>query len=253
MSIIQQNQDLINITSWKRYWGKWLVKKIPTDTSKRDRVPFMRNQGDPLKFHSRDVFHVSSVRYLPIQAWQENWCEKITACTLGGDSIISLTINERLTKETNCKVLWKLVQINLSSLRVIGTCSRLNTLHVHLNSVCVYIHALVLHTHPIMFFRLTGGKCHMALRHPHSEDFHFPRQTSLILGKYRHLQANRYFWDWRKCFRQDWTYRRWVGLFLAWLSSQGFSLQGHSSFRIHSLVFVLTLLSEMLLIHSQYL
>ncbi len=156
-------------------------------------------------------------------------------------------------KKTNCKVLWKLVQINLSSLRVIGTCSRLNTFTCSFKlSLCIHSRSGPAHTSNHVL-RLTGGKCHMALRHPHSEDFHFPRQTSLILGKYRHLQANRYFWDWRKCFRQDWTYRRWVGLFLAWLSSQGFSLQGHSSFRIHSLVFVLTLLSEMLLIHSQYL
>lgn len=72
--------------------GKKKKEKIPTDTSKRDRVSFMRNQGDPLKFHSSDVFHVSIVRYLPIQARQET-------CTLGGDNIIFFTTNERLTRE----------------------------------------------------------------------------------------------------------------------------------------------------------
>lgn len=88
------------------------------------------------------------------------------------------------------------------------------------------------------------------MRHPHSEHFHFPKQTGKIQTP---SCKNHYFWDWNKCFRQDRTYRRWVRLFLAWLSSQGFSLQGHSSFRIHSLVFVLTHLSETPLIHSQYL
>lgn len=125
-----KKQDLINITSWKRYWGKRLVKKkkIPTDTSKRDRVSFMRNQGDPLKFHSSAVFHVSIVRYLPIQAWQENWCEKkITAqikhAYWGEITSAVLPPVNGWPMKTNCKVLWKLVKNNLSSLRVIGTCS----------------------------------------------------------------------------------------------------------------------------------
>lgn len=179
--------------------------------------------------------------------------KKITACTLGGDSIISLPSMNGWPKKTNCKVLWKLVQINLSSLRVIGTCCCLNMFTCSFKlSLCIHSRSGPAHTSNHLLqtdrWKVSHG---FVMRHPHSEDFHFTRQTSLILAKYRHLQANRYFWDWSKCFRQDWTYRRWVGLFLAWLSSQGFSLQGHSSFRIHSLVFVLTHLSETLLIHSQ--
>ncbi len=159
-------------------------------------------------------------------------------------------------KKTNCTVLWKLVQINLSSSRVIGTHSRLNTLTCSFKlSLCIHSCSGLAHTSNHLLQSDRWKVTHdFVLRILHSEDFHFPRQTSLILGKNRHLQENRYFWDWSKCFRQDWTYRRWVGLFLAWLSSQGFSMQGHCSFRIHSLVFVLTHLShETLLIHSQYL
>lgn len=88
-------------------------------------------------------------------------------------------------EKTNCKVLWKLVKIHLSSFRVIGTHSFpvYTRLHVHLNSVCVFIHALLLHTHPIIFCRLTGGKWHgFFTRHTHTEDFHFPRQNLLNSG-----------------------------------------------------------------------
>jgi len=83
-------------------------------------------------------------------------------------------------EKTNCKVLWKLVKIHLSTFRVIGAHSFpvYTRLHVHFNSVCVFIHALLLHTHPIIFCRLTGGKWHMAF----SRDTHTLRISTFRDG-----------------------------------------------------------------------
>lgn len=64
-----KNQDLINITSWKRYWGKWLVKK-------KENPHWHVKEG-------QGVVYEKSRRYIQIPF---EWCIPRVNCTLSANS-----------------------------------------------------------------------------------------------------------------------------------------------------------------------
>lgn len=101
-----KKQDLINITSWKRYWGKRLVKKkknphrhvkegqgVVYEKSRRSiKIPFkccIPRVNCTLSANSSMTGKL---------VWKKNYSTDQT-CILGGDNISCFTTSERLTNE----------------------------------------------------------------------------------------------------------------------------------------------------------